>query len=239
MQLSEKYMIYKQIVRDGKMGITPQFWMIWNGLIEKQNYFHTALQEGKSDERMCAWEFFLLFYFSTNKHNHARHGTWYIHQIRNRDSLHSGDEIIFSVHSQARHNLQTAADQGGEQSLNKDAKTMGSIRRLSADSDAVTKWTMGRADQAQNLNSLQQMCNIRDQYHEYRCIRPLQILKSESHKSNVVAVLENKYVNLFNIALNRTMLINLGSGSEMETHTMLLNLQQDGIIIGSQFFTFL
>ena len=29
MQLSEKYMIYKQRVRDGQMGITPQFWMIY------------------------------------------------------------------------------------------------------------------------------------------------------------------------------------------------------------------
>ena len=116
---------------------------------------------------------------------------------------------------------------------------MGGIGSFSADSDAITKWTMGWADQAQNLNSLLQLCNIRDQNHDYRCIQPLQILKSESRKSNVVAVLENKYVNLFNIALNRTMLINLGSGSEMETHTMLLNLQQDGIIIASQFFTFL
>ena len=231
MQLSEKYMIYKQRVRDGKMGITPQFWMIWNGLIEKQNYFHTALQEGKSDERMCAWEFFLLFYFSTNKHNHARHGTWYIHQIRNRDSLHSGDEIIFSVHSQARHNLQTAADQGGEQSLNKDAKTMGSIRRLSADSDAVTKWTMGRADQAWNLNSLMQICNIREQYDVYNPTRCSQILKSESRKANVIAVLENEFINPFDIALDRTMLINLSSGLVMETPTKLQNLHQDGIVI--------
>ena len=28
MQLSEKYMIYKQRVHDGQMGITPQFWVI-------------------------------------------------------------------------------------------------------------------------------------------------------------------------------------------------------------------
>ena len=148
MQPSEKYMIYKQRVRDGQMGITPQFWMICMDLTEKQNHFHTAVQEGKLDERMCTWEFFLPFYFSTNKHNHARHGTWYIHQIRNRDPLHSGDEVTFSVQLQARHKIQTAVDQRGEQSLNKDAKTVGSIRRFSADSDAVTKWTMGKADQA-------------------------------------------------------------------------------------------
>ena len=61
---------------------------------------------------------------SSSKHKHARYGNWCVHQIRNRDSLHSGYEIIFSVHLKARYNLQTAADQQGEQSQNKDAKTV-------------------------------------------------------------------------------------------------------------------
>ena len=122
MQPLEKYMIYKQRVCDGQMSVTPQFWMICIDLMEKQHHFHTAAQEGTFGGRMCAWEFFLPFFFSTNKYNHARHGSWYKHQIRKRDSLHSGDEIIFSVQSQARYNLQTAVEQRGEQSLNKGAK---------------------------------------------------------------------------------------------------------------------
>ena len=122
MQPSEKYMIYQQRVRDGQMSVTPQFWMICMDLMEKQHHFHTGAQEGKFGRRMCAWEFFLPFSFSTDKHNHARHGSWYKHQIRNRDLLHSGDEIIFSAQSQARYNLQTAVEQRGEQSLNKGAK---------------------------------------------------------------------------------------------------------------------
>ena len=165
---------------------------------------------------MYEWEFFLPFYSSTNKHNHAKHGSCYVHQIRNRDSLHSGDEIIFSVQSQARYNLQTAVDQQGEQSLHK----------------AVTKWTMGRVDQTQN--SLLQICNIREQYNEYNCTRSSQILKSESRKSNIVAVLENEFVNMFDIALDRTMLVNLSSGWVIETPTKLQNLQQDGNIIAKE-----
>ena len=125
--------------------------MIYLGLMEKQHHFHTAVQEGNFDGRMCAWEFFLPFYFSTNKHNYARYGSWYVHQMRNRDSLHSGNEIIFSVQSQARYNLRTAVDQREEQSLNKDRKTVDGVRRFSADNDAVTKWTMGRADQTWKL----------------------------------------------------------------------------------------
>ena len=164
MQLSEKYMIYKQGVCDGQMGITLQFWMIYLDLMEKQHHFHTAVQEGNFDWRICAWELLLFFYFSTNKHKYAGCGSWYVHQMRNRDSLHGGNKIIFSVQSQARYNLRTAVDQRREQSLNKDAKTVGVVRKLSPDNDAVTKWNMGSANQSRNLNTLLQMCNISQQY---------------------------------------------------------------------------
>ena len=73
------------------------------------------------------------------------------------------------------------------------------------------------------------MYNIRQQYDEYKHTRPSQILQSESRTSNVVAVLENDCVNQFDIVLDRTMLINLSSGPQMETPNKLLSLQQDGI----------
>ena len=64
--------------------------------------------------------------------------------------------------------------------------------------------------------------------------QPSQILKSESRKSKVVAVLENEFVNPFDIALDRTMLTNLGQ-DQKETSTKLVNLQQDGITIAKKF----
>ena len=79
------------------------------------------------------------------------------------------------------------------------------------------------------------MCNIREQYDEYNCTQSSRILKSESRKSNNVAVLENEFVNTFDIALDRTMLINLSSESVMETPTKLQNLQQVGIIVAKEF----
>ena len=88
--------------------------------MEKQHHFHAAVQEGNFDGRMCAWEFFLPFHFSTNKHNYGRYDSWYVHQMRNRDSLHSDSKIIFSFQVQARYNFQTTVDQRGEKSLNKD-----------------------------------------------------------------------------------------------------------------------
>ena len=50
-----------------------------------------------------------------------------------------GNKIIFSVQWQVTYNLWTAADQRGEQSLNKDAKIMGGVRRFSVNNDTVPK----------------------------------------------------------------------------------------------------
>ena len=179
--------------------------------------------------------FFLLLYFSANKHNYARCGNWNVYQMRNRDSLHSGNDIIFSVQSPERYNLPTAVDQRGKYSLNKDDKTVGGVRRFSADNYVVFKWTIGRTDEAQKLNSLLQICNIRQQYDAYKHTRSSQIMQSESRTSNLVAVLENDYVNPFDISLDRNMLIDLDSRSEMETPAKQLSLQQDDIILAKEF----
>ena len=78
---------------------------------------------------------------------------------------------------------------------------------------AVTTWTMGRADQTRNLNFLLEMYNIRKcttsgkQYDECKHTRPWRILQSEPRMSNIAAVL----VNPFDIALDRTKLINLST----------------------------
>ena len=82
--------------------------------MEKQHQFYTAVQKGNYDGRMCAWGVLLTPLFSTNKHNYARYGNWDVYQMRNRDSLHSGNDIIFSVQSPERYNLPTAVDQQGE-----------------------------------------------------------------------------------------------------------------------------
>ena len=48
--------------------------------------------------------------------------------------------------------------------------------------------------------------------------------------------MENQFVNPFDTALDRTMLINLSSGSEAESPTKLVKLQKDGITIAKEFF---
>ena len=128
---------------------------------------------------------------------------------------------FFSVQSQTRCNLQIAVDQRGEQSLYKDAKIVGGVRGFCADNDAVTKpenWipcckcaTSGNSMMSTNAHGL---------HRSWSQINGSQMLLQFWTMSMST-----------DIALDRTMLINLRSGSETEIPTKLLNLQQDGIII--------
>ena len=117
--------------------------------------------------------------------------------MKNLESYFPGLKVNLSVQAQGQYHSRTAVGQRGEQTLNKDAKTVGGIKRFSGDNNAVTKWTLGRLNQAKNLNALFRLCNMKQQPHEYRHNRPNQTLQSEQFTANVFDVLQNIYLNLF------------------------------------------
>ena len=77
-----------------------------------------------------------------------------------------------SVQAQDQYHLRTEVDHRGDKTLAKDAKTIGGIK-------LITKWVLGRTDQAKNVNALFRLCNMKQQPYEYRHNRPRQILQSE------------------------------------------------------------
>ena len=50
-----------------------------------------------------------------------------------------------SVQAQGQYHLRTAVDQRGDQTVNKDPKTVGGIKGFSGDNNDVTKGTLGRS----------------------------------------------------------------------------------------------
>ena len=69
-------------------------------------------------------------YFSLNKVNYARYGSFYVHTLVNMDNLYPGlKELIqengLSVQAQDSYPLRTSVDQRGEQTINRHAKTSG------------------------------------------------------------------------------------------------------------------
>ena len=56
--------------------------------------------------------------------------------------------------------LRVAVDQRGEQTLNRDAKTTGGITHFASDNSSILKWTLNRAEQAKNNDTLLKPANL-------------------------------------------------------------------------------
>ena len=131
--LIDQYEDFKSKIRDGKLGKTAQFWLIYLDLMRVQHLAHTAIHENNLDMKMHAWEQMLPLYFYFNKLFYARYGSYYLQQLTHIDTLYEGLKPLLqdkgiSVQAQTLHPIRTAVDQRGEQTINRDAKTTGVYR---------------------------------------------------------------------------------------------------------------
>ena len=208
---------FKSKVRNGEIGKTAQFWLIYLDLMKNQHMAHTAVQENNFDMRLYAWEKFLPFYFALNKHNYSRYGCYYLERMKNIDTVYPGlKELLrfkgLSVQAQDRHPVRTSVDQRGEQTINRDAKTAGGIKNIATNSESVLKWCLNRSEQAQNTGALNDLCGISCSGEAYKALRPSQILNSEAQVSEVMRILTEEYLDPFDIGIELTELVNLSSG---------------------------
>ena len=88
-------------------------------------------------------------------------------------------KVNLLVQAQDQYHLGTEVDHRGEKTLTKDAKTIGGIKPINNNNNAVTKWVLGKTDQAKNANALFRLCNMKQQPFEYRHNHPRQILQSK------------------------------------------------------------
>ena len=127
-----QYEKFKTIIRNGELGKIAQFWLIYLDLMKVQHLLHTAVQENDFNMRVLAWEKTLPFYFYFNKMNYARYGTYYLQHLTHIETLSPGmkellmaKEMMFKLKQYIMSGLQSTNE--GEQTINKDAKTTGSI----------------------------------------------------------------------------------------------------------------
>ena len=125
-----QYEDFKVKVRNGELGKTARFWILYLDLVKIQHLAHTAIQENDFEMKVFAWQSMLPFYFYFNKLNYARYGTYYLQQLTHIELLYPGLKPLLmlkgmSVQAQTVHPVRTSIDQRGEQTINKDAKTSG------------------------------------------------------------------------------------------------------------------
>ena len=88
--LISRYQQFKTDVRNGKLGKTAQFWMMYVDLMELQQMAYTSIQTNDYDMRLYAWENILPYYFALNKVNYARYGTYYVETLKQIDIRYPG-----------------------------------------------------------------------------------------------------------------------------------------------------
>ena len=80
-----KYDEFKQSVHGGKLGKTPQFWLVlYLDLMRTQNWAHLAVHDNNLDLRYYCYKFFLPLYLALHKTNYARYASYYVKMLENR-----------------------------------------------------------------------------------------------------------------------------------------------------------
>ena len=121
-------------------------------------------------------------------------------------------------------------DQRGEQTINRDAKTVGGIKAFSTKTDSVAKWCLNQSEQARNKKVLEDLCGLSKDGESYKPTRPSQIIKSEKLVQSVITVLTEDYINPFQADMKKDKLICLSSGVSVgeDIADCMLSLEKNG-----------
>ena len=160
------------------------------------HFIHSAVQENDYALRLEGWIIMMPYVFELNKTNFQ--DTVHI-TFNDLDRTHPGcKELIeikgVSVHAQDQYPLRTAFDQRGEQTLNREAKSVGGIGRFGGNIDSIVKWTLNRALQAKITAELKLFAQMNKSEEMYKAFRPHQIRKSENWTPTLAQVISQDFL---------------------------------------------
>ena len=105
--LREQYFDYLEKIRQGHLGKTAQFWLIYVDMMRIQQQHHTSVQENNYELKVASIESFIPYYFYYNMQNYARYASYYVQVLKCIDKTHPGLKDLLassglSVQSQNR-----------------------------------------------------------------------------------------------------------------------------------------
>ena len=112
-EYQERYDDQKQRCLLGEFGLTPQYWMMYHDAVERQHKLHYSVNTNDYNLRLRCWENSLPYFFSMNKQNYARYGTFYCRQLRHLDETPPGakEELLSKRLSVCRNDLNIGQSQ--------------------------------------------------------------------------------------------------------------------------------
>ena len=89
----------------------------------------------------------------------------------------------------------------------------------------MLKWCLNRPHQAKYFNELINFTGLLSSQESYKPLRNSEIIKSEENVANVIHVLNNEYLNPFDVVLDKDKRFSLSSGVAKEDNfEKLLNI---------------
>ena len=69
---------------------TPQYWMRYVQLVERQHLLHYAIKSNSYELRLSVWKEWMTLCFATNHVHYARYGTYYTNLLEEIETTHPG-----------------------------------------------------------------------------------------------------------------------------------------------------
>ena len=84
------YESYREQARNGSLGKTAQFWILYLDLIRMKHVIRTAVQENDFDAWLAAWDYFIPLYFTFNKINSAWYHSFCVETLKSNEGKYPG-----------------------------------------------------------------------------------------------------------------------------------------------------
>ncbi|GFS05583.1 hypothetical protein ElyMa_004685300 [Elysia marginata] len=164
-QLYAQYCHYKEEIRRGTYGRTPQFWIQNMDKVWILLRFSRAIKTNNLDLYMRSLQQLCPLMFTMDHHNYARYLTLYCASLLNLSNSHPGAEDLLrkgglTVKRSNLPNCRTAIDLTIEQTINKHAKTKGGIVGFNKNCPAYYRWCVTRHSRASYVSATNAMVGV-------------------------------------------------------------------------------
>lgn len=218
MEFVDKYERFKDTVRDGNLGKTAQFWLMYCFCVWVLMRFQQAVRLNDFYLYRASMQEMCHLLFSADHVHYARYLTVHWMQLEHIDQLHPGAPALlmengFSVSRSAVPGCRNPIDLTIEQTINPSATTAGGIVGFSRNASAYYRWCLTRHKRASFIEAtFQEADMVVNSSDVHKSNRPSALKRSEDDVASVVSAVK-RFLNPFQIeGDNQQQLYCLSSG---------------------------
>ena len=195
---------FKESIRRGEHGKTPQFWLMYMDRVWLILQFHRVTKHNNLDLHLMCLQRMCSLFFAYDHQNYARYTTVYLLYLLNLPHTHPGAEQLlkqngFSVSRSDVPSSRNAVDITIEQTINRHAKSRGGIIGFSRSLTTYYRWCLTRHSRATYVQATMQLTDMESsETTSHKNLRSPHICQTEKDALKVVAAVGN-FINAFEV----------------------------------------